>query len=217
MLYCPQCGAEYHEGYSSCSDCHVLLVRERPQRKEMALETVTTSTEETAQPGDPNRDPFCSFWRGYDAQICEELCIVLNEADIPHRTVHRADHLFHLTNQVPYELGVPASLYEKAELAVKEAFGTDEETGKDAVPLLPSPFPKFEEDPLDRNTDDATLQVWLGQAGPLQEKIEDSFRENKILSRWQWQAGSWLGFVLPEDEPRAREIIREIVNATPPE
>src|ERR1051325_3401947 len=117
-MYCPQCGAEYRQGFASCSDCHVSLVHERPHSLEQ---------ESVSQPGDPNRDPFCSFWKGTDARVCAELCTVLDEAGIPHKTIHRADHLFNFSNQVPYELGVPASLYEKAELAVKEAFGTDEE------------------------------------------------------------------------------------------
>jgi hypothetical protein len=117
MLSCPQCGAEYREGYSSCSDCHVLLVRERPQTVDQLAPT----------PGDPNEDPFCSFWKGTDARICAELCTVLDEAGIPHKTVHRQDHLFNIANRVPYELGVPASFYEKAERAVKDAFGTDDE------------------------------------------------------------------------------------------
>jgi len=64
---------------------------------------------------------------------------VLDEAGIPHKTIHRQDHLFNLASQVPYEVGVPASRYEAAESAVKEAFGSDEETGLDAMGLLPPP------------------------------------------------------------------------------
>jgi len=60
---------------------------------------------------------------------------VLDEAGIPHKTIRRQDHLFNFNNQSPYEVGVPASLYEKAELAIKEAFGTEGEAG-DAIPML---------------------------------------------------------------------------------
>jgi hypothetical protein len=82
--------------------------------------------EQAPEPGDPSEDPFCSFWKGNEARVCAELCTVLDEAGIPHKTIHRSDHLFNLNHQAGYQLGVPASLYEKAELAVKEAFGTDE-------------------------------------------------------------------------------------------
>jgi hypothetical protein len=216
MLYCPQCGAEYREGYTSCSDCHVFLAHERPRSLEQ---------ESISQPGDPNLDPFCSFWKGTDARICAELSTVLDEAEIPHKTIHRADHLFLFSNQVPYELGVPASLYEKAELVVKEAFGTDEETGEDAVPLLAAPetpeadLPRprsLEEGPEEWFEQDATSEVWGGEPSELQEIIEMSLRENDIRTRWQPSQGKPVLFVLPENESRAREIIREILESTPP-
>jgi len=80
----------------------------------------------TGRPGDPNEDPFCSFWKGEDARVHAELCEVLDEAGVPHNTVFRRDRLFNLTNFPAYEIGVPFSLFEKAETAVKEAYGTDD-------------------------------------------------------------------------------------------
>lgn len=82
----------------------------------------------TGAVGDPNTDPFCSFWKGADLRVCTEICTVLDEADIPHKTIRRQDHLFNLINQSPYEIGVPASLYQRAENAIREAFGTEDES-----------------------------------------------------------------------------------------
>ncbi len=30
-MYCPNCKAEYREGFTSCSDCHIKLVKELPE------------------------------------------------------------------------------------------------------------------------------------------------------------------------------------------
>jgi hypothetical protein len=148
-MICPKCKAEYRRGFTECADCGVALV----ESAEM-LEGSGVNRENAAAPGDPNEDPFCSFWKGTDLRVCTEICAVLDEAEIPHKTIRRQDHLFNFSNQSPYEVGVPASSYENAELAIKEAFGTEAETGEDAVPLLPPP----EEDPRARHL----RSVWVG-------------------------------------------------------
>ncbi len=33
-MFCPQCGAEFREGFTECSDCHVPLVWEQPPQPE---------------------------------------------------------------------------------------------------------------------------------------------------------------------------------------
>ena len=84
-MICPQCNAEYRPGFTRCADCDVDLVSE-PPHYELASQPHT-------DPGDPNEDPFCSFWKGEDARVHAELCEVLEEAGIPHKTVFRRDHL----------------------------------------------------------------------------------------------------------------------------
>jgi hypothetical protein len=251
-MICPKCRAEYRQGFTSCADCHVFLVTHLPQRSaahedsetELGSDAggddgddhVNAEVEaEPAEPGDPNRDPFCSFWKGTDLRVCTEICTVLDEAGIPHKTIRRQDYLFNLNNQSPYEVGVPASLYEKAELAIKDAFGTDEGTGEDAVPLLPAPgedsIEPFDERGKGRATEeerveanewlgprypeDATVEVWSGEDVGLREMIEVSLKENDVLTRSEEQAGGARVFVLPGDEVRAKEIVREIVEGAP--
>jgi hypothetical protein len=141
-----------------CADCDVPLV----ESTELTARSVVDHAPEDAAegervagtPGDPNSDPFCSFWKGTDLRVCTEICALLDEAGIAHKTIRRQDHLFNLSQQSPYQIGVPASLYEKAELAIKEAFGTDEESGEDVVHLLPPP----EEDPRAQKL----RSVWVG-------------------------------------------------------
>jgi hypothetical protein len=72
-------------------------------------------------------DPFCGFWEGDDARICAEICDVLDEASIPHRVLRREANLFRLSPRSQMKIGVPFSLYQKAEQVVVEAFGGAEE------------------------------------------------------------------------------------------
>jgi hypothetical protein len=246
MLYCPQCGTEYREGYSSCSDCHVLLVRERPKQGEL---------HSVAGPGDPSKDPYTEFWRGEDARLHAELCSLLDEAEIPHITIQKEDRLFRFTTQPSLQLAVPFSQMEKAESVIREAFGE--------TPELPAPgtqsegekkteeiddWKKFARDPSRKRflpaileklrgprppagetrraqrkdpdewfAEDATIEVWSGPDAAFAEMIAASLRENEILSRCDEFKSSHVVLVEPKDQVRAREIIRQIVEATPPE
>ena len=220
-MFCPRCGAEYRPGYTSCADCHVVLVPSPPGI--LPWPAAKLLEEPAAEPGDPSRDPFCSFWKGDSARVCTELCAVLDEAGIPHTTIRREDHLFNLATQPPYELGVPASLYEKAELAVREAFGEDEQ----AIPLIaqapPSPEVLAEQQAEAnewlgaRYPEDATVEVWSGEDAELKEMIEASLRENDLTTRSEENQGRIKLLVLPEEEARARRIVREIETGAPSE
>ena len=235
-MICPKCGAEYRPGFTQCADCEVDLVAAAPERAKSALTAFLSDEgkpgdDRHGQAGDPNEDPFCSFWKGTDSRVCVELCTVLDEAGIPHKTIHRQDHLFNFNNQTPYEVGVPASLYEKAEQAIKEAFGTDEETGEDSVPLLPAPnrnpadFEKGMRDAIQdanewlgpRYPEDATVEIWAGEDPSTKEIIEMSLRENDLLIRTETTPPNVKIYVLPQDEARAKEIVREILEGAPPE
>ena len=268
-MICPQCKAEYRRGFTVCADCAVPLV----ESTELAR-VGTGGDEPPATPGDPNEDPFCSFWKGTDLRVCTEVCTVLDEAGIQHKTIRRQDHLFNLNNQAPYEVGVPASLYEKAELAIKDAFGTDAEGSEDAVyesqaprllpdaadhaskagifaPLLDivksqgrqlirdakefeqveKPQSEVGEEP-ERGAgpvlggglglqgfypEDATALVWEGNPPEMREMIAMSLQENDIFARYEERGVKTEVYVLPEEEQRASEIVREIMEGQVPE
>jgi hypothetical protein len=323
-MICPQCKAEYRRGFTVCADCDVPLVESTELVAQSMADGGTEDGESrghvAGMPGDPNTDPFCSFWKGTDLRVCTEICAVLDEAGIPHKMIRQQDHLFNWSHQSPYQIGVPASLYEKAELAIKEAFGTDEESGEDAVHLLPPP----EEDPrakalrsvwignsaldcaalcgalkeagiyyrvdeqkelavrrtIDRYQigvdekdyeraiditggfhpegleeekeeeviaddipapqqqgepgsdwvegskkirrsdwypEDATNLAWEGDRDGWRNGIEMALKENDISMRWETDERKDRVYVLPEDEERAREIVREILEGEPPE
>jgi len=280
-MICPQCKTEYRKGFTVCTDCEVplveptALVAARVARRAPDEESDGAGAEQhtaAGEPGDPNEDPFCSFWKGTDLRVCTEICAALDEAGIPHKTIRRQDHLFNLNNQSPYEVGVPASMYEKAELAIKDSFGADTEGAEDAVyeseqaKLLPnqtnhlrdtgilSPLmsvaksqarglkkseqhQEFHHEVSDdereisdeaalpqpsklmENIDpaEATASIWQGDDVDTREMLNMSLRENDIFALLEERDATVEVFVLPEDEQRAKEIVREILEGKPRE
>ena len=232
-MFCPNCKAEYRPGFTHCVDCDVDLVHELPKT---AIEL-----RGEAEPGDPNENPFCSFWKGEDPRVHAELCGVLDEAGIPHNTVFRRDHLFNLKNYPAYEVGVPFSLFERAENAVKEAYGADDvedvgssewkglliERRTDTIRKLPETLtPSPEEDipgppNAGKGTDwfpeDATARVWTSDANEPGDFLVAALHENGIRCRLDKHEQAEELWVLPGDERRAREIVREIAEGRPPE
>jgi hypothetical protein len=243
VMFCPRCQAEYRPGFTHCADCDVDLVYELPKHA-IELRQVGENGEYRVAggPGDPNEDPFCSFWKGNDARVHAELCTVLEEAGIPHNTVYRRDHLFNLSNYPAFEVGVPFSMYERAENAVKEAYGTDDVADLGARQLQPQALPERASHALrklpeilasaeERNIpgppnagesaewypEDATSKVWSTETGETSDFLVAALHENGISCRPTKNGQNLELYVLPEDEPRAREIVREVVEGTPPE
>lgn len=263
-MFCPQCKAEYRQGFTVCADCDVPLVWQLPASSGAASEA-----DFPGQDSDPVDDPLCAFWSGDDPRIHAELCQLLDEQGIPHKTIRREDHLFNLNSKSAFQIGIPFSCFEKAEAAVKEAYGTGEDETNSALHPTIENSPSFEAlinlplreklrerpreaqpcllesltwrwpetreepeqesvtestarasiswDPENWYPTDASINVWSGDLPELGELIVASLRENQVHARLDCTAGKCTLFVLPADESRAREIVREIVEAAPPE
>jgi hypothetical protein len=242
-MFCPKCKSEYRPGFTHCVDCDVDLVSELPKHAIEMRQTGEDGEYRVAGgPGDPNEDPFCSFWKGNDPRVHAELCGVLEEAGIPHTTVFRRDHLFNLSNYAAYEVGVPFSMYERAGQVVKEAYGTDDvsDVGAQEVELkalpsrsehpirkLPGTWTPTEEQNLpgppnsgegtDWFPEDATVKVWSTENAEPADFLVAALHENAIPCRLAKDGQKAELYVLPENETRAREIVREIVENTPAE
>ena len=64
-MFCPECAAEYREGFTECSDCGVELVSERPER--------------TQHPD----DKFITVFETTDITLLPVIKSVLQSAEIP--------------------------------------------------------------------------------------------------------------------------------------
>jgi hypothetical protein len=214
-MFCPQCKAEYRSGFARCADCGVELVWELPAAALAVVEPV--------EPGHPEEDPFCSFWKGDDPRLHAELCELLSERNIPYKTIRRQDHLFNWNTKSAFEIGVAFSQFDRAEAVVKEAYEGGEETASEEVAALE--LPQFIEErgsragwePGDWFPEDATVEVWSGVHVEMGELLVAALGENRIHARVAEVGGEYRLFVLPGDESRAKEIVHEVVEGVPPE
>jgi hypothetical protein len=215
-MFCPVCKAEYRQGFTRCADCEVELVYELPTAAIVPLETL--------DPGNPEENPFCSFWKGDDPRVHAELCELLGEQGIPHKTIRRQDHLFNWNTRSAFEIGVPFSQFERAEAVVKDAYAGENEPVSEQVAVRLE-LPEFVEpsesrpawDPECWYPEDATVEIWEGDHEEMGELLAASLGENHIHARVTKTKGAHELFVLPGDETRAREIVREVVEGVPPE
>jgi hypothetical protein len=164
-----------------------------------------------------------------------------------------------MSTKSAFEIGIPFSQFEKAETAIKAAYGTEEEQ-HDAAGLLPygdfrgvfpwrpslkgfvraAPGREQEPDssaaaapeepdageqaeniptdwnPTKWNPEDATVQVWVDKQSYAGDMIQMALRENQIHARFDKAEGRNAMFVLQQDEIRAREIVREVMESAPP-
>jgi hypothetical protein len=206
MKYCPLCDAEYSESHWECTVCGVELVPEesrgRPLDEQQRKERIEL------------------VWRGGDPGAVSEVIHTLREAGIRHHVQATNDHLV-------FELGMPRPKY-----AVR-TFASDALRAKELLADIrePSPFVGMEasaltlgDEPIEQTSPKhewkpaaASVEIWSGDDAALAQLLQDCLRENSIGVRCEGQSpGSMRLRVMPADEARAREIIREVREASPP-
>ena len=230
-MYCPLCGAEYREGFTVCSDCQVDLVADPPRAAsaEAAMDAAS----------------FVLVWSGNDPRQHADVCEALDHQKIAARTLRREDHFFNPTMHPDFEIYVPADLRDSARQAIHQAVPTDDDSEEpsDSDQLLDSGIleipaedgpsnDEYDDDhdrggPQNLDPQDATVEIWSGQDADLAAMIASSLRENDVVFRsdpdtTEPESGAdetrpTRILVFPEDEKRAKEIVREIVDAVPPE
>jgi hypothetical protein len=206
MKYCPVCDAEYSDKHASCTICGIALVREelrgRPLDEQQRNERIEL------------------VWRGGDPRAVSEVIQSLREAGIRHHVQPTNEHLV-------FELGMPRPKY-----AVR-TFASDSIRAKELLSRIyeTSPFVSTEasalamaEEPVEQHSrrpkftpSAATAEIWVGEDEGFAELLQACLRENGIGVRCQGKPpGAMLLRVMPADEAAAREIIREVRDASPP-
>ncbi len=206
MKYCPLCDAEYAASHTSCSVCGVDLVAEelrgRPLDERQRRERIEV------------------IWRGGDPVAVSEVINTLRDAGIRHHVQPTNDHMV-------FELGMPRPKYAVRVFAsdAAKAKGLLADIRESAPFALSDDQPGAEDDSAiqpDRpehqwNAATAIVEIWSGEDAALAELLEACLRENVIgVRRQESNGGAVRLLVMPADESAAREIIREVREATPP-
>jgi hypothetical protein len=100
----------------------------------------------------------------------------------------------------------------------------DEDDSSADLPAYDVPAASDDDDPNESDDEfrnwspsDATLEIWSGPNRDVASNIEIYLREVGIRSRIEkLPKGAGKLFVLPKDETRAREIVREVLDDAPP-
>jgi hypothetical protein len=216
-MFCPNCKTEYRPGFSRCSDCSAQLV-------EHLDKTVPTNRPQTA-------DGPKLLWTGTNPAVSGVIVNALDDAEIPHHENTRQVGAIPGLSQPVHAIFIPARHHEVARAAMTKAIrelengaqqphkpasasqrlspkGAEEDEGASFDPVPDNILEDY--DPAD-----ATVEVWSGKDADTSDMLIASLRENGIGCELDANENFRIR-VMPTWESRAREIIREVIEASPP-
>jgi hypothetical protein len=209
-MICPSCKCEYRAGVTQCSDCGVPLVD--------ALDAAASARLD---------DKIVCVWSGNDPRECALVREALEGAGIPFADPSTGYSDFP-TLRPRTEICVFSADGDRARKVLHELGGrtdpeelTPEEIESLALPasddvvgneVTNAPTDLHE----DWDEDAAVTEIWNGEQEDFANTLQACFRENGIPSRKIAMGSSWRVVIRPQQETHAREIVREVVEASPP-
>jgi len=209
-MICPACNTEFPHGTIFCSRCHVTLVGDLLEADEVV---------EKAYPG----SALVQLWRGEDAALHASILEALAEANIPFYeqplgsgpSARPIDQLLdHAHPRFGFEVAVLSSNLAEAEMILEKLLNEGPvDMGLAADDAAAPAKPK----PRSSSFSAAICEVWSGDDEDLAGFLGAALKENGIPVRVERHGQKASVYAPPEDEGRAREIIREIVEGAPPQ
>jgi hypothetical protein len=209
-MICPQCKAEYRQGFTECSDCHVPLVASLPEIEEADSKTMSGASVEP-------------LWEGENLALHTSLLAELAAAGIRYFTepmgiypgVRRGDPFpIQPMTRFGYQVAVLVSDLAAARRIVEKLI--NEEPQDLELPVRPEETVAAAETTPSED-EEPTFEIWAGQDEALSGFLGDALRENEILLRTEVADGENKVLVRLSDARRAKDIVREIVEGAPPE
>jgi hypothetical protein len=227
-MFCPVCKAEYRFGFIRCSDCGVDLVEK--------LEAIQSP----AEAGEDDDTAYELLWAGIDPRIFQEYRYALQAEQISFQERPPGSPLLYQSLRPPMEIWTRRHDHEAVDKVRRQILGDEDEpaeqNSKGVAENESSRAPdsveyegesddsaKYSESSVPDDIvgeflpEDANAEVWSGEDAQMKDMLILCLRGNGIGSVVDDADGKSRIRVLPSTEARAREIIREVVEATPPE
>jgi hypothetical protein len=210
-MICPSCKCEYLARVTQCSDCGVALVD--------ALDPALETPQKTGG--------IVSLWVGNDPRKFAAVKEALENAGIP--TMNPSGYFIFPSMRSKMEIAVSAADQEKAEKVLVELGERNDSEELTPEELASLALPESDgidqdedssfaiDDPEDWDDQEPASEVWKGDEEDFANTLMACFRENGIQSHKVAEADRWRLVVRPEQEVRAKEIVREVVEARPSE
>jgi hypothetical protein len=210
-MICPNCKCEYIRGVTECADCGVPLID--------ALDPGIS-----AHVAD---DAIVSVWEGDDPGDGAAVEDAFKKAGIPVLARGSTGYFIFPSMRPKTEICVSSAHAEQARKIVADMEASDvpeemteAECASIELPesdLADSDAQSTQLQDLSRDwyDDDPIAEAWNGESEDFADGLIVCFREVGIASRKLSEGNHWRVVVRPEQESRAKEIVREVVEARP--
>jgi hypothetical protein len=216
-VFCPNCKCEYLPGVKECADCGVALVD--------ALDSRPANH--------PKAGGLVSIWAGDDPGECAAVKEALGKAGILFTDQASTGYFIFPSLRLKNEIWMASADEERAEKVLLDLEGRADPTEMTPEEMESMALPESDgidheevtsvpdDIPDDWDNEDVGSEgwseVWSGGKEDLANTLAACLREIGIASRKVGEAGRWCLMVRSEQETRAKEIVREVVEASPPQ